>query len=145
MFENAGSKIRIYAEAFFAVEAVAAVIGGIVLMINEMFLPGLIVALVGILVAYVTALFLAAFGELVESSVENRRINGEILDLMKKKNGVASAPAPVKPQVDYTEYYGVTAPKTVKPTSGTWICTGCNTQNSTNYSMCKKCGQYRRG
>lgn len=28
-------------------------------------------------------------------------------------------------------------------TSDHWVCKHCDTENSNNYSMCKKCGQYR--
>lgn len=98
---------------------------------EDMFIWGLLVIAGGIAVAYISALFMAGFGELIESTTENKQINAKILYQIERSNGHSDQnpmPAPGYP---------------VPPAPNTWICTRCGTTNSTNHAMCKTCGQYR--
>ena len=90
MFNNPGAKIKGLAKTLFWIEVIGVVIG-ILAMGDYLFeeVAGLIGAVVilalGVGVAYISALFLAAFGELVQSSIDNKKVNEEILNEMKNK------------------------------------------------------------
>lgn len=131
LFENAGTKIKSWAFGLFIVEAVAAFISGVAVMTSndEGFLLGLLVMAVGFLVAFITGLFLSAFGELVESSTENKNINAKILAKLEAQEKAAAA---------QLKDAAVT-------NSETWHCTACGAENSKNYYQCKKCGKQRSG
>ena len=85
-FTNPGARIKKYAKALFVIESIAAIIGGFVYMAEDedMILVGLLIAVAGIAVAYVGALFMAAFGDLVQSSIDNKAVNEQILAEVKK-------------------------------------------------------------
>ena len=72
LFGEAGSKIKTFAEVNFWVEAVAAVIGGIVAACafndGESFFVFLAIACGGVFMAYIVSLFLYGFGQLVEDN-----------------------------------------------------------------------------
>ena len=93
MFDNPGTKIKGLAKAFFWIEVVAVVLA-ILAMGDYLFeeVAGLIAAVlilvVGIGAAYISALFLAAFGELVESNTALKASNEAIL---WKVNALADA------------------------------------------------------
>ena len=81
MFKNPGTKIKNLANTFFWIE-VAAVVIAILAMADDLFEEPLLaigVLVGGVAVAYISALFLAAFGELVET-------NTELLAETKKRN-----------------------------------------------------------
>ena len=86
IFLNPGARIKKYAKALFVIESIAAILGGLVYMDGDTdeFLFFLLIAAGGILVAYITSLFMAAFGDLVQSSIDNKAINEEILNTVKK-------------------------------------------------------------
>ncbi len=85
LFTNPGDKIKRYAKILFIVECIAALIGAIAASDDfEYFGPFILVLIGGIAVAYVTSLFMAAFGDLVQSSIENKKINEAILEQVKK-------------------------------------------------------------
>lgn len=173
-FDNAGEKIKKYAIGIFIVEAIMAIIGGIgvvisicnasALLVLVGLLAGIIVAAIGILVAYISALFLVAFGDLVQHTVDNHQTNKEILALLQKSNvPVVAAQSATAAQdtavntntvqqapriIDPDAYsVGATPVAPVYKTTGVgtnqWVCAHCGTANSQNYSMCKKCGKYR--
>ena len=66
MFNNPGDKIKGLAVANFIVDCLAAVIGGIVLISNDYGWVGFVTIVGGLFIAYVTALLLYGFGELIE-------------------------------------------------------------------------------
>ena len=163
LFDDAGTKIKNYAKGLFVIEAISAVIGGIVLAIEiESFFVAIAVILGGIAVAYISSLFLCAFGDLVESSANIVIINDLIL---KKLNGTPSATvaSPIVMQtpaqsntsatstarpIDYNSYaaangQGSTSKPVVMAKPDMWICKHCGTENSKNYAICKKCGKYK--
>jgi hypothetical protein len=146
LFDNAGRKIRQYAIGIFVVEVVLSVIGGIGLwfsMGEDMFLLGLLlgalVAGLGSLMAYITALFLVAYGDLVQKTEDNQQVNKEILEYLKENR--TAAVSVQNASVESNTKKNTAAVKPSNPQS--WVCTHCNTENSNNYSMCKHCGQYR--
>ena len=153
LFNNAGTKIRKWAAALFVIESVAAFISGIVTMLSDddQFFVGILVMVVGIVVAFITSLFLSAFGELVESTTENKNINEEILSKLEEQYPTprpatyanpAASPAAVARQNVSGETFSI---KPAQPAANPdmWYCTSCGTQNSRNYYQCKKCGAQR--
>ena len=85
-FADPGAKIKKYAKTLFVIEAIAAIIAGLGMMPSDedMFLYGLLIAVAGIAVAYISSLFMAAFGDLVQSSIDNKAVNEQILAAVKK-------------------------------------------------------------
>ena len=69
-YNNIGGKIKGLAKAAFIVEAIAAVLSGIVMFIedDDMFLMAVLVAVVGPIVAWVGSWLLYGFGQLIENS-----------------------------------------------------------------------------
>ncbi len=69
-YENIGNKIKGLAQMVFVVEAIAAVITGIALMATDedLILYGLLVLIVGPIIAWVSSWLLYGFGQLVENS-----------------------------------------------------------------------------
>ena len=153
LFHNAGTKIRRWAAALFVIETVAAVIVGIVTMMSDddQFFVGILVMAAGVGVAFITSLFLSAFGELVESSTENKRINEKILNKLEEQyptprpvpyaNPVASPAAAARQSVNKEAF--TVKPAQPAPNPDVWFCASCGTQNSRNYYQCKKCGAQR--
>ena len=57
--------------------------------------------------------------------------------------GVTQKPRPAAATINPDDYAVGTPPPPSTSLPDKWVCRNCNTQNSNNYSMCKKCGQYR--
>lgn len=72
MYENIGGKIKGLAKATFIVEAIAAVITGIILMVdNDDMIPfGLVLLIVGPAIAWASSWLLYGFGELIDKVCE---------------------------------------------------------------------------
>ena len=93
MFNNPGAKIKGLAKTFFWIEVIGVVVG-ILAMADDLFeeFTGLIMAAgilaVGVGVAYISALFLAAFGELVETNTALKASNEELLAEAKKQTAL---------------------------------------------------------
>ena len=66
MYDNIGRKLKDLATGIFIIEAIGAVIGGIVLVTEEYFVWGLLTIIFGPIVAWFSSWLLYAFGELVE-------------------------------------------------------------------------------
>ena len=85
MFDHPGRKIKGLAKTFFWIEIIGIIIA-ILAMGDYLFeeIEGLIMAVgilvIGIGVAYISALFLAAFGELVETNTSIAETNAQILE-----------------------------------------------------------------
>ncbi len=75
MYDNIGGKIKGLAKAIFIVEAIAAVITGIALMASDedMIPIGLLVMVVGPLVAWISSWLLYGFGELIDKTCDIAR------------------------------------------------------------------------
>ena len=81
MFNNPGTKIKNLAKTFFWVEMIGVIVA-ILAMGDDLFeVPGIAIAILagGFCVAYISALFLAAFGELVETNTQIKESNEAIL------------------------------------------------------------------
>lgn len=68
MYDNIGGKIKSWAIWIFIVEAIAAIIGGIALIVNDNGLIGFLTILCGPIAAWVSSWLLYGFGQLVENS-----------------------------------------------------------------------------
>ena len=77
LYENIGGKIKSWAKWIFVVEAIAAIITGIILLFigDEAALFGVLVLICGPIVAYIGSWILYAFGELVEDvhAIRNKK------------------------------------------------------------------------
>ena len=146
IFSNPGRRIKGCAKALFVVEIMIAIIGGIAMIASDddMFLLALLTVTIGIAAGFVTALFLYAFGELVESSQENRDINRQILQSL----GGSAPQAPQAPQYapQYAPQQSVPAAPRPAPvpsgdtTPGVWYCRACGNATSNAYATCTQCG-----
>ena len=67
MYDNIGEKIKGLAKVMFIVEAIAAVIGGIVLLGDEFLAIGLLTLFLGPVVAWISSWLLYGFGELIDN------------------------------------------------------------------------------
>ena len=150
IFSNPGRRIKNWAKVLYVIEIIAAVIGGIAMIAadDDMFLFGLLTAAVGILAAFITALFLYAFGELVESSQENRDINRQILHTLGGNAPQAPQQAPQYAPQYAPQQSAPAAPQRVRPTPvpsgdttpGVWYCRSCGNATSNAYATCTQCG-----
>ena len=124
MFNNPGAKIKGLAKTFFWIEVVAFAVA-VLAMSDELFesmegiLIGVLILAVGVGIAYIGALFLAAFGELVESNTQIKETSKEIL----QKLNVPAAPA---------------APQQPLPNKA--FCPACGSQVSADHLYCSNCG-----
>lgn len=120
MFNHIGKTIIALAATFAVLLGVGAIIGGVVFLTsNRTFVLGIVVIFVGLLFAWLAYLFLAAFGELVESSTVAAEkltlIEGYLRSRTAQAPSVApkapatSAPATpsasTAPQSDHLEYF----------------------------------------
>ena len=82
MYDNIGGKIKGLAKGTFIVETIAAIIGGIVLLVDEFIGLGLLTLFCGPVVAWVSSWLLYGFGELIcetsEAKEELMEINRNI-------------------------------------------------------------------
>lgn len=89
MFNNPGTKIKSLAKTFFWIEVIGVIIA-ILAMGDDLFeelstiLLAVVILVVGVGVAYIGALFLAAFGELVETNTAIAETNAQLLEEAKK-------------------------------------------------------------
>lgn len=135
MFSNVGPKIRRFAMVSFVVESIAAVLGGLALILEDLdaFFPGLLIIIVGIFSAYWVSVFIAGIGENIESTTAVKETNQQILAELKKLNQKTVAPAvPAAPAVSAKP----SAPKEPEPT---WTCYSCKTENPVKLQYCTKC------
>ena len=89
LFEYPGSKIKSYAKILFIIEAIAFLVAGVICLFNEAtIILGLSLIIGGIPSSYITNLFLLAFGDLVETSSDSKRINAQILAKLNEKHSV---------------------------------------------------------
>lgn len=140
LFNNVGPKIRNFAKAAFVVESVAAILGGLALIIEdfeiETILMGIGIIVGGILAAYWTSVFIAGIGENIESTTAVKETNQQILAELKKLNQKTVAPAvPVTPAAPAAPVKAA-APKEPE---ATWTCHSCKTVNPVKLQYCTKC------
>lgn len=83
LFDDAGSKLKKLAAVVFLAGTAVMVAFGIFLIAEEEFVTGLVVMILGAVISYVSALFLAAFGDLVENTELNWITNRSILEKLE--------------------------------------------------------------
>lgn len=124
MFNNPGAKIKGLAKTFFWIEVVALVLAFLAMgdyLFEEVttIILGLVGLAVGVGIAYIGALFLAAFGELVESNTQIKESNALIL---QKVNTALEAPKAAAPRLQNT------------------VCPGCGATVTPEQNFCPGCG-----
>lgn len=94
LYTNIGGKLKNFAKWTFIFEAVAAIIAGFIMLIeDEELIPfALLTVVCGPLIAWVSSWLLYAFGELVEKTALNEYNTASILKLMRKDRGEVFAP-----------------------------------------------------
>lgn len=122
MFDRIGSKIKTVAVVVTILGMIASVIGSIAIMVEDDFLKGLIVAVIGVAAAWLGSLTLYGFGELVENS----GIIVEYLRLQKKDSEIKK------------EFVNAAVTKTV--TNDEWKCSACGRVNKKYVTTCA-CGR----
>ena len=138
LYENIGGKIKRWAIALFVVEAIAAIIGGIIMLSNDVNLAGALSLIVGPIAAWVGSWLLYGFGELIETNAANESNTREILKYLKKQaagektndEAIVRAIAPKAPVLNS------------KPVPGGWKCT-CG-RNHADYESSCVCGVTKR-
>ena len=136
MFKNPGRKIKNLAMASFIVETIAAIIGGIVLMCEDYVFLGFVTILGGFFVAYVTALLLYGFGELVENSAIHKSNNQVTTEKSSSKKVAPSKKEPVKNQTDLENLS-----TSYECAKGMIICPNCGIEQIDKNTHCWSCDQ----
>ena len=86
MYNNIGNKIKTLAQIVAFVEIILSVIIGLVLLFQEIIGFGLIILIFGPLIAWISSWLLYGFGELIESTEENKDINTKLLNYFINKD-----------------------------------------------------------
>ncbi len=141
MFDNSGKKIKSYAFLCFIISVIIFTILGIVLIRNEMTTVAIIVIVLGIILSYINCLFLSAFGELVECSIDTSETNKQILvklnsllEIQRTKSASKESIQETKPRPKTT----AASPKTKERENSVAI------DNSENIILCPKCKMPQR-
>ena len=113
MFNWIGSKIKGFTKFICWVGIIGSVLLGISLGSMSP-VAGLLIALVGSLLSWISSFVLYGFGELIDSVMQ-------INDLLSRTDGIG-----VKKEIP-----------------SIWYCTSCGQQNTNISAQCKKCGKYR--
>lgn len=152
--QNVGVKIKTFALVNFWVDVVAAVIGGIAILVDngfEMILASVLIMVAGCFVAWVVSLFIYGFGELIET---NQRISyklggDKVMNFTAPSLG--GVPKTVPMQSPYSnpgsDTPGMTPNATQTqpayipptPTAHRWRCDGCG--NMIDNEICPFCGK----
>lgn len=85
MYDNIGDKIKGVSGVVCALGMIASAIAGVVLMINDVFLFGLLVLVVGCLCSWLGSLIPYGFGELIEETKRSRLLSEKLLNAMEPK------------------------------------------------------------
>ena len=97
MYDNIGSKIKSLANGVFIFEAIAAVIGGIVLLVDEFIGLGLLTMFGGPVVAWVSSWLLYGFGELI---CETSQAKKELININRNIKIIAEPMIAQKEEAD---------------------------------------------
>ena len=130
LYENIGSKIKNWAKWIFIIEAIGAIITGLVLLFTDedLILYGFLTLVCGPIVAWVSSWILYGFGELVEKTVDNENNTRQILKKLNEKSTTNNViliekTTNAKQAVD----------------SHKWRCDGCG--NMRTQTPCEHCGK----
>lgn len=148
MFDNIGEKIKGYAKFIFVVSFILGIIGAIASWIAVGgfggFMLFLLIGTLAFVLAYLSVMFVYAFGDLVGNAARIRKnteelynINYETYSNIYDMNKTKSAPlTDQKPQAASNSN-----PDT-KPLKG-WICQKCDYRNPEGIKYCRGCGEKR--
>lgn len=84
MFDNIGCKIKSLVKTVFAIEIILFVVIGILLSRTPI---GIIIAMIGIFIAWISSFALYGYGELIETSQLQSMQNEKILSLLQSNLG----------------------------------------------------------
>ena len=136
LYENIGSKIKNWAKWIFVIEAIGAVITGVVLLFTDedLILYGLLALVCGPIVAYIGSWILYAFGELVEKTADNENNTRQILKKLNEKSTDASITF-----IKNKEYGNKTTNTPQTASTHKWLCDGCKKMRT--QTPCEHCGK----
>ena len=153
MFEDAGKQIKFVALVTFIVECAASVISGIALMASDddLILLGLLIFVVGSLLAYVSGLIIHGFGEIVDTAIANRKNVPAVPSRAYPAYQPAPAPVPqpmAQPNPAFAPQplkHKVTAEATPSDEEmalylGKKMCSGCGEILPADAVVCPECG-----
>ena len=131
MFTRIDEKLKGVAEGFFWIEAQISAIVGVVLAITVS--PAyLLVALAGVVIAWLSSLLLYCFGEMITELKLNRRASEALL---MKLQGTVSSEKTDAPQEAQN------APRVELPHRKVWKCSSCLGFNTEEATACSFCGK----
>jgi len=136
MYDNIGGKIKGLAKIMFIVEAIGAVITGIVLLAtdDDLIFSGLLTLFCGPITAWVSSWVLYAFGELVEKTTDNEINTRQILIKLNEKSADDSMTF-----IKNKEYGNKTTNTPQAASTHKWICDGCKKMRT--QTPCEHCGK----
>ena len=136
LYENIGSKIKNWAKWIFVIEAIGAVITGLVLLFTDedLILYGLLTLVCGPIVAYIGSWILYAFGELIEKTADNENNTRQILKKLNEKSTDASITF-----IKNKEYGNKTTNTPQTASTHKWLCDGCKKMRT--QTPCEHCGK----
>lgn len=142
MFTEIGKKIKNWARAIFVIEAICAIIAGLVMAFSDsdMILYGLLTAVAGFFVAWVSTWLLYGFGELVDKVCD---IEVHLASMKKTQNAAPAAnnAAPAATTA-YAPVRSQAAVRSTAPVPNGWTCT-CG-RNHPSYETSCICGVTKR-
>jgi len=136
LYENIGGKIKSWAKWIFIVEAIGAIITGVVLMATDedLIVYGLLTSVCGPIIAWVGSWILYAFGELVEKTADNENNTRQILKKLNEKSTDASITF-----IKNKEYGNKTINTPQTASTHKWLCDGCKKMRA--QTPCEHCGK----
>ena len=155
MYEDIGKKIKGLAKAAFVIEAIAAVIYGIVLLCEDedLLFIAFLVWIAGFLVSWVSSWFLYGFGELIDQvcyiaeNTQPRDRISEILPWTQNKPQVqptAHTQSPTSKDAKSNSTNGKDAsnpPVSAEIINGEKVCPKCGQSQRADRRVCWSCGQ----
>jgi len=129
LYENIGDKIKSWAKWIFVVEAIGAIITGLIFLFayEDRILYGLLTLICGPIGAWIGSWILYAFGELVEKTHENENNTRQILEnLNRRPIGNKNMPVQITTATNDTSVHK-------------WRCDACG--NMITQSPCEHCGR----
>ena len=137
MFENVGEKIRNYAKGLFIVQVVMYIIGGIVMVAVSdgeagLIIAGLVMLLLGWVIAWLNSVFIYGFGELIVKTTEIER---NTRGIQKQSNETIIDSVTEKEETNEEE-----VPKKIEHR---WRCSDCG--NLISKTPCPFCAKKQKG
>lgn len=89
MFKNIGGKIKTLASVITCAFIILSIVSGVLIMVNDLVLVGILVMLVGFLLSWVSSFILYGYGQMIENSdklvaIERMKLEGELAKLDTK-------------------------------------------------------------